>query len=88
MGPFWREVGPFIKLIFASHLGGKLVPSLLGLLYKFFEFVGVASSLVGVFVSLIFHWKRSWSLSRDLLRLLLISEEKLVSLLYFGESYF
>ena len=29
----------------------------------------VASSLVGVFVSLIIHWKRSWSLSRDLLRL-------------------
>ena len=29
----------------------------------------MASSLVGVFVSLIIHWKRSWSLSRDLLRL-------------------
>ena len=47
MGPSWREVGPFIKLGFASHLGGKLVPFIkVEICLKNFD---VTSSLVGDF---------------------------------------
>ena len=81
MGPSWREVRPFIKLIFASHLGGKLVPSKSwdlfekfwrGLFSCWWFFIDYSLEEKLVSFSLLFVW-------------LLISEEKLVSFLLFGK---